>query len=371
MYFPPMLVEKGAKQMTKAVYDRLGPEILKHMQTKSSGLSCAIIPQLSERKHYNSINIIGFVPDSKFYQDMRGYLVSSDSTETVATLFQVHTDPSIVSFVYKGYQVNMVQVPTNAVSRYHLTSLLYSYNGLGVLLHRMFRSLGLTLSVKGLFVNMEDGEPFTLHQDVKQVCTALGLNFDTLRYDIRDNNSVCEFLFASPYASLERLKPLNEEEEALGNKYSLVAKIAEYYATNKVLPFSTTTRPKFEGQVEPKVFLRYALNFFGLRDSYRVRMRKINANRAQTWLFGGTTIRDILVGISGVSHPTHVAEFTTFFRTRHRSMDRWLSGKSKEQITEGVAKTYKDWIDIVQALNTSSPKAGLNSPIKMEPISVA
>lgn len=346
MLLPRILSSHGAAPLNRATYDKVSRDILNIFNRCTSGLQPSLISTVRSEDVIHHVNIISVEFSDRVWNDVckefRTYASGGPSNN-----MYIHNERSptgIRSMVWRGYHINFI--PCNS-SLYEFTRMIYSHGCVGILLKRLYKSMGLDLTVGGLAINIEGtSENVLLSLDYSDICKGLGISPDAFRYDLMDKASVYDRIIASPYYSKEALLAVTEAEAAEQVGYSLLEGLPAYLeghatlvATNAVAVHNT-----FVGGFPKETLLRFILRFFGVTNSFKMAVKKVRTRGTRNKEFReGGIHRWVKDGLGKDLSAPDLVGFTNYFKTRHLDLTGWLESKSDAEVIADVSEKYAEW----------------------------
>jgi hypothetical protein len=253
---------------------------------------------------------------------------------------------------YKGCQVNFIGTEDGT---YQIQKFLRQYEGFGVMVHRIFRSMGIGafLDKNGLAITLDSSmakvasNTLVLSMSPQDICTSLGINHGMLdQYVVVEMSNIYEAGMSSPFFSVEAMQPINEAEADAQKDSELFMGITEYHNTQLANSESASNakKPRYT-DTSRVVLLDSLLRHFHAKGSYIQKQKHLKMSKLSSEIMSGSKISE-WTGIT-LTPPQHM-EFIAYYKTRHPNLTTWFKNRPEAIIKANLLKHFEDWYHVVR-----------------------
>lgn len=323
-----LLEKHGARRYAKNEYTSLVSRILGELSNLLPTFIFKEIPSYHSKESFGDADILTTPLTPAMYRDIMQTL----------KVEHYHKNGNVLSMLVEQLQVDLISVPDSDFdSALHY----YSYNDLGNLLGKLYRSLGLKFGHRGLTYPVRDkthqyGE-IIVSKDFPKILEFLGLDYKTFEQGFSDLPEIFEFVCSSKYFSPIpfQLENLNAVDRIRDKKRSTYMAFLKYVADKQ-----STYNP----DPNKANYLPLILDFFpGIQEPYNLLVEEHKRRLYIRTLFNGSLVEEWTE-----YHNVHLGYFMKFLRETLGNPETWVLNLTPEQIKDLVltqAQLYKEHLE--------------------------
>lgn len=341
------LASVGAIPMDVTTYKRVSAEVMVRIQKQfGEARAFTILPSYFSKDTFGDVDIIC-------------HSITPADVELIKTAlkpasgvcpFEINGD--VLSILYdKKYQIDFIMC---TVDTFQMSYFLYSFNGFGVLMSRLFKRFNLKLNKYGLYMVLgESDNPsnrLILSKNPRTICESVGVSYDALQYEMGSIPAMYEHLLASPYCLPHLLKA--DTPERLKKQEG--KPVLEQYAAYIESPpnGSNFYKARFLGDISREEFLGPVLRHFGAESKYFSKLKQIQSAKKITSRNLATRISQWITESGKDLTPAQVMEFHTYFKVSYPDL-KALTQKDETAIKAEVLNALEQWTSIQKAFTAA------------------